>query len=191
MFPQSVSPNPTRTTSRFTPIVPNEIWRFIFRFATITPDLDFGYVPCQHQDKLLDIFVYFSRANIRFTAGLVLVCKNWRALALEFLYEDVRLRDSRQTRCFLDALVRSTNGKEMSLEGLGKYVRRLQLPIRNVNDLSRRTHVRLVDIVSACTNLEILIRPPYLDEIDDLHFWRGLTTAPGGLFKLASLKRVD
>jgi len=198
-----VSPNisPSPTVSRFTPTLPTEIWKLIFRFATTTPDLDYthhdsAYTPFQptlvdQMDTVMDVSGPLLKANIRFKARLVFVCKHWKALASEFLYEDVRIQNSQQTRSFLDTLERSA--KEMRSEGLGKYVRRLQLPPSNVNeDLSRPTDVRLVDIINCCTNLEILTKPPYHDGTDDLRFWWGLTTlAHDGRPKLASLKRLD
>jgi len=125
---------------------------------------------------------------------LVLVCKDWQALAIEFLYEDIRIRHG--ARGLVEALSRSA--RVMGSAGYGYWVRRIELPPtrrRIVND-DPTNPIRLIDILKFCPRVEILVKQPSLDDDDDVQFWEGIAST-GAMQtdritqSLTSLKRLD
>src|ERR1700738_5062393 len=92
----TMSTGASTSTTRFTPSIPTEILLSIFRIATgdaVSPD----YVP-------------FSRdptpAGLSVKVAIILVCKRWRAVGAQFLYEDIKITP-RRFDSFLEILDRT------------------------------------------------------------------------------------
>lgn len=144
----------------FTPSAPDELWRLIFRFATLTEEssrlYDTDYTP--FRESWLDRLVLDNSLVAK--RSVVLVCKHWRSIAMEFLCEHIsvegflRLRDAQGGSNF------------------GEYIRRLELPTRPIKDTPR-----LVDVLQQCRRVQILVQPAWLGgRGDNESFWDNLTT---------------
>lgn len=160
--------------------LPPELWLIIFRLATRPDDgqLTSTYEPFE------GCFDMVSEIVLRTRRSLVQVCRTWRALAISFLYEDVRVRPD------ADALKKFLGSDQFSSEGKystpGGWVRRLELPY-TLTDHSSSTDV--VHILQSCPFIHTLIRP-YLPDVpresNELRY--GL---PTGIVALSSLTRLD
>ncbi|KAJ6612434.1 hypothetical protein B0H10DRAFT_1952328 [Mycena sp. CBHHK59/15] len=137
--------------------------------------------------------------------SLMRVCRLWRLVAAEFLYEDVRIADSQGLESLARGLQRSS--VEYGSYGFGRYVRRLELPRRRTT-FTEYTHslpfsmppimtapspIRLVDIFRYCPRLEILVRPCIRLDAQDISFWGSLVSAPldGTYAVLPCLKQLE
>ncbi|KAI6047847.1 hypothetical protein EDC04DRAFT_27880 [Pisolithus marmoratus] len=154
--------------------LPPELWLIIFRLATRPDDgqLTSIYEPFE------GCFDLVSETVLRTRRSLVQVCRTWRALAIVFLYEDVRVRPDVDTLSkFLESDGPSTPGR---------WVRRLELPY-TLTDHNSSTDV--VQILQSCPFLHTLVRP-YLPEVrretHELRFG-----FPTGIVALSSLTRLD
>lgn len=113
----------------YAPSLPPELWLQIFRIASASRDterLEYAPFTDTHFYKA-DSRVLSSNANTRL--ALVLVCKQWRSLANELLYEEIRTLTPKDN--LKDALGREGKGTELEQdvkEGYGKLVRFLELP---------------------------------------------------------------
>ena len=91
------------------------------------------------------------------------VSKQWQALAVEFLFQQVWVRHG--VRGLLECLKGSVQS-----EGCGRYVRRLELPSTPIND-DVANPVWLVDILACCPHLQIIIQPTFYSRVNDLEWW--------------------
>lgn len=133
---------------------PQEIWLYIFRLATsitqghpqITKYTPFGPVrrtTAERKKRLFDT----KRA-------IVLVCKAWRVLAMEIMFEEIRIRHG--TQGLLEGLERS--GKELGVDGYARWVRRIVIdPV--IIDFDVNNPVGIPPILARCTSAEMIIRP--------------------------------
>ncbi|KAJ7123945.1 hypothetical protein C8R43DRAFT_1147621 [Mycena crocata] len=174
------------------PYPPTEIWRLIFRFATASEtSYNVDYMPFQQTQELQETSESLQGESRRLQTctSLVRVSRGFRALAVEFLYEDVRIFDAPGLQSFIAGLSRSA--QEEGPFALGKYVRRLELPRRRnsftmpdsqTQMLPFPTHpirsapdaIRLVDLLHLCPNLEILVRPCLRLDAQSITFWASL-----------------
>lgn len=113
-------------TMAFSPSLPRELWIKIFRIANASRDIQqFDYAPFSDPGNsyIEDRRILLATAEVRLT--LVLVCKLWRSLANELIYEEIRslvpgeaLKEALEKR-----------GKETDTDaGYGPLVRLVELP---------------------------------------------------------------
>ncbi|KAJ7499176.1 hypothetical protein FB451DRAFT_1384906 [Mycena latifolia] len=179
------SPHPS--PAQPTPGPPPEIWRSIFSLATCSAtSYAVDYQPFQPPRELEETTRYLERQALRLKTCLSLtrVCKLWRSLAEEFLYEDVRIMDTQALQSLVSGMQRSADEAEGL--GYGRYIKRLELPtkptrFKNQTRLpfpSGPLSICLGDIFRYCTRLEVLVRPALRLDADDIHFWGGLISTP-------------
>ncbi|KAJ7107979.1 hypothetical protein C8R43DRAFT_963005 [Mycena crocata] len=189
-----------------TPYPPTEIWRHIFWFATASQtSYDVDYLPFEQLQESQEI-THSLREDRRLQTGtsLVQVSREFHAIAVEFLYEDVRICGARGLQSFFAGLSRST--REDKRHELGKLVRRLELPWRGTSftpqsqgqPLPFCTHpipsgsgaIHLVDILHFCPNLEIFVRPSLGLDTRSIILWASLIKKPC-MGNLPRLMRLD
>ncbi|KAJ6599324.1 hypothetical protein DFH09DRAFT_1130750 [Mycena vulgaris] len=187
---------------------PPEIWRLIFSWATSSAtSYAVDYEPFQPPRELEETSRYLEQEALRLQTCLALirVCKLWRSLAEEFLYEDVRVVNAHALQSLVNGMQRSA--AEDGSEGYGRYIRRLELPIKptnfknETNSLPFRlpspaygpVSVCLGDVFRYCRHLEILVRPCLRLDADDVTFWGGLISSPlvGSHPMCPHLKRLE
>src|SRR5712691_2929207 len=83
-------PEPTRA-AYYVPRLPAELWLLIFRFATSAHTSTYAPYDYDPFEPCPDTAAAFSDAALRDKYALMLVCKQWRAFALDMLYEDIRI----------------------------------------------------------------------------------------------------
>ncbi|KAJ7505997.1 hypothetical protein B0H11DRAFT_1974333 [Mycena galericulata] len=177
------------TSSTYPPYLAPEIWRLILRYATASQtSYDVDYQPFQPLQELQETSYSLQCESRRLhtCVSLVRVSHRFRALAVEFLYEDIRICDAQDLDSLLLGLMRSAN--QDGPNDYGSHVRRLEIPRRRTNVFlqSERcafpTHPipldwgapRLVDLLHLCPNLEILVCPClHLDPVY-ITFWASL-----------------
>ncbi|KAJ7628940.1 hypothetical protein FB45DRAFT_1004368 [Roridomyces roridus] len=169
---------------------PPEIWRAILRFATApeTPR-HVDYTPFEQlqefQETAYAVQQEFSR--LKTCVSLVSVSRRFRAMAAEFLYEDVRISEARGLESLLLGLMRSA--AEGGPDHYGLFVKRLELP-------RRRTHIflqpdtqpiaipapsnvpGLAELLALCPNLEVFVRPCLRLDAASVAFWSTLVANP-------------
>lgn len=169
MSPRSVYSPALRT--------PDELWRAIFRFATFTQAscrlYDVEYLP--FRESWLNH--YGSDDTLSVKKSIVLVCRHWRALGAEFLYEHMELAT-------LSKVLGSGEDE------IGRFVRRLVLPSR---PLEGNHNAPLVDALKRCCRVEILVQPAWSGKPDDdAALWREDAGISSGLATLLTrVKRID
>ncbi|KAJ6492228.1 hypothetical protein C8R45DRAFT_901140 [Mycena sanguinolenta] len=184
---------------------PPEIWRQIFSFATRSIACnDVDYIPFQPMQELQETSASLEEESLRLDTclSLVRVSRHFHALAVGFLYEDVRILDA----CGLDSLMAGLyrTAQEDASDCYGLYVRRLELPRRrtrfkpDTNNLPFPTYpipcdpetTRLDDILWLCPNIEILVRPCLRLDAENITFWSNLVGKPivGCLSRLMRLE---
>ncbi|KAJ7101952.1 hypothetical protein C8R44DRAFT_348936 [Mycena epipterygia] len=172
-----------------TPHPPPEIWRLIFRFATRSDtSYHVDYLPFQPIQELQETADSMKNEWLRLQTclSLIRVSRSFRAVAAEFLYEDVRICGAQGLESLFAGLTRSA--REDISDGYGTYIRRLELPQRRTT-FSTESHsspfpihpipcdpdaIRLVDILRLCPRLEILIRPCLRLDAENITFWATL-----------------
>lgn len=135
---------------------PQEIWLYIFRLATSAGKEQSAEVttyrpfrPAEHTPGWWD-----QEASFNTKRAIVLVCKAWRVLTMEILYEEIRIRHS--TRGLLEGLERS--GQELGVDGYARWVRRIVIdPV--FLDFDIFNPVGIPPILARCTSAEMIIRP--------------------------------
>lgn len=145
----SIPAEPTKVT--FVAQLPVELWLRVFRFATSTPiSLSTHYEPFQssHDNTTL------SDAALRDKYNLALVCKQWRLLAADMLYEDIRI--GRGISALYAALGQPIPS---GLRGPRHRVRRVILPYACTATPSRHAPPALA-LLALLPHLEVLVRPP-------------------------------
>ncbi|KAJ7738857.1 hypothetical protein DFH07DRAFT_984020 [Mycena maculata] len=184
---------------------PPEIWRLILQFATWSEtSFHVDYQPFQHIQELQETAQSERCEILRLQTCLSLmgVSRHFRNVTAEFMYEDVRIYDTKGLESLLSALTRSA--REDGPHNYGSYIRRLELPQRRTimlppsEFLPLPTHpiqfgpdtIRLADILHLCPNLEVLVRPCLILDAQNVIFWAGLI---GKAFdgSLSHLKRFD
>jgi hypothetical protein len=143
--------------SKVVPRLPVELWLLIFRFATSTPistSADYEpFQPCYETTAVL------SNAALRDKCTLTLVCKQWRLLATDLLYEDIRIGDGIAA---LHASLRDTPITGDPAPGVPHHrVRRAVLPYTSTSTPTHPPPPALA-LLARLPHLEVLVRPhPY------------------------------
>ncbi|KAJ7731691.1 hypothetical protein DFH07DRAFT_968685 [Mycena maculata] len=197
--------NRPRSARSYTPRAPAELWRLVFWHATASPTaFDVGYVPFEPLDEMRETMVYLECEALRLRTCLSLtrVCRLWRLIEAEFLYEDVRIADTRTLKSLVRALKRS---EEDGLGGFGRYIRRLELPMRTTNFTSSSSELspfplpplrtpspafNLGDLLRYMPRLEILVRPCLRLDMQAVYFWASLIATPLEIL-LPNLRRLE
>ena len=165
------------TIETFVPRLPVELWLRIFRFVTSTRiSLHVQHEPFQSsQDNtaLLD-------TALRDKCTLTLVCKQWRLLASDMLYEDIRLGQGiAALHAALDQPITS------GLCGHWHRVRRVVLPYKSTETPTCHCPPAL-ELLALLPHIEVLVRPPIRPAYVTFQF-QFPTTAP----VLTSLRRLE
>lgn len=140
-------------STRVRPELPIELWLQIFRCATRTPCTDDtgqtrfdSFQVSRWPNSQLDLTLPTKRT-------LVQVCKGWRNISNEFLYEDVKISD-RGAQALKDALA----------NGFGRWVRRIELPYLSTTTVMYEHCLPIaLEIITLCPGLQILARPFHID----------------------------
>ncbi|KAF9469752.1 hypothetical protein BDZ94DRAFT_1151313 [Collybia nuda] len=153
-------------------VLPPEIWLSILRWATIS-DMGHSYFTASYspfqpttndaQDSVLAV-----------KTTLTLVCREWKYLMTEFLYEDLKLL--RGASALKNILYQNND--------YGKWVRRVVLPYSSTVTSPGKPPPS-IDILRVCQNLEILVRPRLVTS-DFLQFQFDAEEIP-----ITSLRRLD
>ena len=161
-------PDPTKAT-RYVPRLPAELWLLIFRCATSAhtstsaPQYE-PFQPCP------DTTATLSDAALRDKCALMLVCKQWRALVYDMLYEDIRIGPGLPSLHM--ALCQPTVlpiPKDDNPPRAQRYrVRRAVLPYAHTATPTRDAPPALT-LLTLLPHLEVLVRPPPLNLHDDQH----------------------
>lgn len=157
--------------------LPTELWLHIFRIATTTPDFNrlqgTKYYPFQNPSRIhpepksqVEELVWKTKMN------LMLVCRQWNKIVLEYVYENIHIGDHWQS--LLDVLERSAH--ETDGLGYGQLVKRISLSAW----LVEADATKLGEIMKWCPNAEVLVKRD-----DDI------TATPTSELHLSSLKRFD
>ncbi|KAF9465300.1 hypothetical protein BDZ94DRAFT_1129068, partial [Collybia nuda] len=138
--------------------LPQEIWLHIFRLSTSTSEKQSAavteYQPFRPIESALTGSWWIQKEIFDAKRTIVLVCKAWRILAMEILYEEIRIRHS--TQGLLAGLERSS--KELGVDGYARWVRRIIIdPVILDFDVFNPIGVALV--LARCTSVETIIRP--------------------------------
>ncbi|KAI9511904.1 hypothetical protein F5148DRAFT_1146505 [Russula earlei] len=162
---------PTQSTTQpvYVPKLPAELWLLVFRFATsahiFTSARYEPFQSCHHTTAAL------SNAALSDKCTLTLVCKQWRALATDILYEDIRIGRGISA---LHAAFSDTEQPEQPITEGGaaprspRYrVRRAVLPYAHTATPTRHAPPALA-LLALLPHLEVLVRPPtrYHDDYD-------------------------
>ncbi|KAJ7642955.1 hypothetical protein DFH06DRAFT_600349 [Mycena polygramma] len=193
----TIKPRTTQTFRRVMPTSPPttqpppEIWRHVFRFAVgSNASHDSDYLPFQPVQELQEMTVSLERLRLKTCLSLLRVSRRFRAIAAEFLYEDVRIFDARGWESFMAGLTRTS--REEGRRGYGSYVKRLELPSRRttfplgshnpplpIYPIPRDSEVPcLDDILRLCPHLETLVRPCLRLDAENITFWSSLVRNP-------------
>ncbi|KAJ7233727.1 hypothetical protein B0H12DRAFT_1239250 [Mycena haematopus] len=180
----------------YTPQVPAEIWRAVFLHAGVSATLhDAGYTPFRPLREMAETAASREEETrrVRTCLSLMRVCRFWRLIGAEFLYEDVRIRHGAGLRSLVVGLRRSA--MDDGVGGFGRYIRRLELPMRQQHSTQHAIQssllampplilpspdFRLGDLLRLCLRLEIFCRPCLPLDSKDILFWAGLVSTPLG-----------
>jgi hypothetical protein len=165
-------------------VFPTEIWRMILRYATLNPlFLDTSPLPPLSDDFRITAVGFRDAGHFNFLAkrSLVLVCRLWQSLAIEFLYEWIEIDVSKPTS--VDSLPRSL---ETNVESPGRYVQRLHLKFNRWSTGPSGAD-RLNSVLQHCHGLQALEilgtqwHPPdlsvILDRVASLRYFRIVWTS--------------
>ncbi|KAF7367901.1 hypothetical protein MSAN_00854900 [Mycena sanguinolenta] len=181
----------TSSVPAYTPRAPAEIWRSIFIHAGVSRASHHGgYAPFQPLRDMAETSATRQEDTRRLQTclSIIRVCRLWHLIAAEFLYNDVLIMDSTGLSSLMNGLQRSAI--EDGLGGFGRYIRRLELPMRQYRFTEHTTQwsplpipplfpssdFRLVDLLLLCPRLEIFCRPPLRLDSRDILFWAGLVS---------------
>ncbi|KAJ6505323.1 hypothetical protein C8R45DRAFT_547199 [Mycena sanguinolenta] len=194
----------------YTPQPPAEIWRSIFVHARVSrASHHAGYAPFQPLRDMAEPSAAREEETQRLQTCLSImrVCRLWRLIAAEFLYNDVRIRDSTGLNGLVNELQRSAT--DDGIGGFGCYIRRLELPTRQFRFTEHTAQwsplpmpplavpssdFRLVDLLRLCPRLEIFCRPSLRLDSRDLIFWAALISTSLGTANppmLPCLRRLE
>ncbi|KAF8213018.1 hypothetical protein K438DRAFT_1173311 [Mycena galopus ATCC 62051] len=181
----------------YIPQAPVELWHAIFiLMGASTPPHDVGYAPFQPPHDVSETVAIREEETRRLKTCLSItrVCRLWRLIVAEFLYDDVRIMDRAGLMSLVTGLQRSALND--GLEGFGRYIRRLEVPMRQHHftepalqwsPLSMPPLImfsdpdfQLGDLLRLCPCLETFHRPCLRLESRDISFWGGLIRTPLG-----------
>ncbi|KAF8560142.1 hypothetical protein OG21DRAFT_31636 [Imleria badia] len=152
-------------------MLPPELWILVFRWATCPSD---GY-PAPYYEPFRASSETFDE-SLKTKHALVQVCRLWRALATNFLYEDVRIRyDSENLKTVL-----------ADHHSLGRFVHRIELPYTQTATERPGDTRDVVEILRSCPSLTTLVRPFFEALPDSLRY-----EFPAEIVSLSSLTRLE
>ncbi|KAJ7368003.1 hypothetical protein DFH08DRAFT_11962 [Mycena albidolilacea] len=171
-----------------------EIWPLIFSFATCSATCHpIDYEPFEQPRELEETSSVLELEALRLKTclALVRVCRLWRTLSEEFLYQNVRVVSCRALENLVRGMQRSA--AEGQSEGFGRFVKRIELqaksnhfknltntaePFRLLSPFHKPPVVGLSDLFRHCPRLEILVKPSLRLDAEDIHFWGALVCTP-------------
>ncbi|KAF8211431.1 hypothetical protein K438DRAFT_1807296 [Mycena galopus ATCC 62051] len=188
---------------------PPEIWRVIFSFAACSAtSYAIDYEPFQQPRELEETSQVMELESLRLKTcmALVRVCRLWRTLSEEFLYQNVRVDSSRALENLVGGMQRSA--ADEGSEGFGRFVKRLELqaklthfknltnassPFRLPSPIHKPLVVGLIHLLRHCPRLEIIVRPSLRLDAEDIHFWGALISTPieGSRSLCPNLQRLE
>lgn len=153
------------------PGLPHELWLHIFRLATSNAqyydaELDYAAFRAIPMSDITDTI----QASLDTKRALVLVCKAWRAIALEIMYETVRIRHgtgrlrTELDRARDDAVLATSQSTGTPSEDTthtpwtyGNWVRRIEIyPI--ILDFDPLNPVDIPEILKRCPRVDTIVR---------------------------------
>lgn len=149
--------------------LPPELWIEVFQWIT-SPAYPYYTTKCEPfqtcSQKDLD-------EVLRVKYNLILVCRQWRAMAEDLFYSDLRIRhgDENLAKVLEKSKVR------------GRWVRRVELPYTATTTATVQPLPSLA-ILKNCSQLQVLVRPP--NKHESLRFEFGI-----GELHFQSLKRLE
>ncbi|KAJ7635533.1 hypothetical protein DFH06DRAFT_1479159 [Mycena polygramma] len=183
---------------------PEELWRLIFHVATASSlPRDVGHRPFQSLRDISETTTSLDEEarRLRTCLSITRVCKLWRFLVAEYLYEDVRIMGAAGLKSLVSGLQRSA--LEDGLGGFGRYIRRLEMPMRHTQSgihvspfemaLPSSSTFQLGDLFRLCPRLEIFCRPCLRLDSEGINFWASLIDTPleGDTALLPHLRRLE
>ncbi|KAI6115534.1 hypothetical protein EDD17DRAFT_1564850 [Pisolithus thermaeus] len=138
-------------------MVPPEIWLKIFHFATDAP----GLLDCgPSQSDLPPVLVreqelQLLRESLITKRSLVLVCKTWSELAIEFLYQSILITRVRALIPLHEALQGRARAAGTSSTNPARWTRRLDVVIER-NQCETADYGILADVIRYFSNLSIV-----------------------------------
>ena len=148
------STEPMTQVAEHIPRLPPELWLLIFQFATsapITTESTHSHEPFQPRHE---IATALANAALRDKCAITLVCRQWRALAGDMRYEDIRIgRGIAALHATLSApaVPRTTTARHR--------VRRAVLPYAHTATPTHHSPPAL-ELLALLPHLEVLVRPP-------------------------------
>lgn len=160
-----------------TPRLPPELWLIIFRFATSSPitypSPYYSYYEAFQSPRHEKMTIALSDAVVRDRCAITLVCRQWRALAGDMRYEDIRIgrgiaalhaalsEPAAGTDTDTDTIVNDiTNTDTTSPPRPSRHrVRRAVLPYAYTATPTYHTPPALA-LLALLPHLEVLVRPP-------------------------------
>ncbi|KAI0275316.1 hypothetical protein BC834DRAFT_815790 [Gloeopeniophorella convolvens] len=135
--------------------LPPELWLLILTHAAEHQDpLQPYYEPFHSAGCAISSETSVDAVSLKNRHALGLVCKQWRGLIVKQLYQDIRV--GRRGAALLATLQRKETHEGHQY---GRLVRRMVLPYSSTE--TRTNHaLPALDILRACPQLEVLIRPP-------------------------------
>jgi len=172
--------------------LPQETRLQIFRLATIKPsqteDTRAEYRPFDAVALGDRDWSHSNQIALRVKATIVLVCKEWKALATEMLYECIRIRHG--THNLLSAL-ESTRYSNPDPAGVkveydyGRWVRRIEVS-SEIRDFDPLNPYPLLRIIQCCPFVQTIVRLYHVISLGPVRL------SPGTLFpKFPSIRRID
>ena len=138
------------------PRLPPELWLLIFRFATSDPitESTHHYEPFRPRHETANAL---SNAALRDKCAIALVCRQWRELFGDMIYEDIRI--GRGIAALHAALSAPAAGPFTSTIAARHRVRRAVLPYAHTATPTHHSPPALA-LLALLPRLEILVRPP-------------------------------
>ncbi|PCH37874.1 hypothetical protein WOLCODRAFT_135893 [Wolfiporia cocos MD-104 SS10] len=170
-------------------LLPVELWLYIFRLSTISSETRKLHATTYRPFDTTKVDAV-DVAVTRTKAALVRVCKQWRAWAMELLYEDLLLRSPKKLPqvSLHDVAAREAAASNPCVEPAhcGRWVRRACLPYCCSSTPSYRPP-KALQILEQCPRLEVLVRTgPFSHPDADMRFEFSTSCPP-----LPALKRLD
>ena len=163
MWPGSwILPHPQKMS-----LLPPEIWRRIIQEATSPGSLmtSWDYTP---SEKLFRGWeqVEITDPSMTTKLSVILVCRRWRTIGVEFLYEWVTFKDPIRSRALSEALrasaaqVAAAEGSKLALgPAYGWWVRRVDVSGTMIEEEQIN---KFFDFLELCSRVEIVLPvPPY------------------------------
>lgn len=155
--------------------LPVELWLLVFRWATLSSST-LSLCTTEHVPFQAGVLDGLDKDAVAVKRTLVRVCKLWRELTRDLLYEDITIRDVLAVQNALH-----TNGEESY-----KKVRRACLPYTSCTPYNADDLTVLAAVLHSCPRLEVLCRPSNM-RAESMTFDYPAVDCP----PLDSLKRLD